>query len=381
MTGVTTQRPARFQLLDYLRFIAAAMVVVMHYTVNGIANGKVTSLSPNDWATPWAKYGYLGVSLFFIISGFVITKSAHGKTARQFAVGRAVRLYPAFWVALIFTSTLALFLANEKMEVTGKQIAANFTMLSTKLGQPLVDGAYWTLVYELQFYAMIFAFLFFGLSKRLNAWFPVWVLLMVVASVIRPDAAESLPGAGGYYFLFAAGALIAMIRDNGPRWHTVLPLVASWVMSLRFGMKEAGEFLENKGSDVSPIVVAVILTLFFLAVLSMCVPRVAGLQLPAAQPIGALTYPVYLLHAHFGYMMLDNFATDSTKWLVYPVLLVSLIALAQGLHWLVETGPRLAWWKRTFDQTLGALVDRVQPARWRTVDAPARSERPARVSD
>lgn len=371
MPPVTPARPAaRFQLLDYLRFLAAVMVVLMHYLVNGIANGKVTSLSPNEWAIGWAKYGYLGVSLFFLISGFVITKSAHGKSARQFVVGRAVRLYPAFWVALAFTSTIAWFLARgTSMEITPGQIAANLTMVATELGQPPVDGAYWTLVYELEFYLVVLMVLYVGQGRRLDWLFPAWILGMTVATLLSPSRAETTIWAGGYFFLFASGALIASIRDRGPSLSRVLPLALGWLMSVQFAMKEAGEFLEHKGIAISPAIAAVIITLFYLAVLSMCLPRVARLELPYSRSIGAMTYPVYLLHAHVGYIMLSRFATDSTKWIAYPLLIASLLLLAAGLHWLVETGPRLAWWRRMFDATIGAAVERIQPARWRADDS------------
>ena len=361
VTGVVHERPARFQLLDYLRFVAAAMVVLMHYLVNGIANGKVTSLSPNEWAIPWAKYGYLGVWLFFLISGFVITKSARGKTAREFVVSRAVRLYPAFWVALAFTSVVALLLANDQMAVDLHQIAVNTTMVPTELGESLVDGAYWTLVYELKFYLLILAFLFFGGGKWLDAFFPIWTVAMVALSIASPANAAIVTYGGGYFLLFACGALIASIRDFGPTWYRVIPLLLGWTMSVRFARNEASQFLAHKGTAVSPDVVAVILTLFFVAILAMCVPRIARLHLPHSRAIGALTYPVYLLHAHVGYMVLNHVATDSTKWLVYPTLIASLIALGAGLHWLVETGPRLEWWKGFFDRTAGALIERIQP--------------------
>ncbi|MEP9382523.1 acyltransferase [Nocardioides sp. KR10-350] len=355
-------RVGRFELLDYLRFVAAAMVVLMHYLVNGIAGGKVTSLSANDWAIPWAKYGYMGVSLFFLISGFVITKSSHGKTARQFAVGRAVRLYPSFWVALLFTSVVAMFFANDQMSVTVPQILVNATMIPGDLRVAPVDGVYWTLAYELKFYFLVFLFLFFGKGRWLDRFIPAWTVVMVAISVVSFHHSTTIPYAGGYYLLFAAGALIAHIRDHGPRWWTVVPLLGAYVMSVRFAMDEADQFLAHKGTALNADVVGVIMTVFFMAVASMCIPWVAALQLPHARSIGALTFPIYLLHAHFGYMMLNHFATDQNKWLVYPVLIAVLLSLAWLLHWAVETGPRMAWWKQLFDRTIGRFVGAVQPA-------------------
>ncbi|WP_164654758.1 acyltransferase family protein, partial [Pseudomonas viridiflava] len=93
----------RLELLDYGRFIAAIMAVLYHYTFNGIANGKLSSLSHIPELIEFTKYGYLGVELFFMISGYVIFYSARNRSAAQFAASRAIRLYPSYWFAVLFT--------------------------------------------------------------------------------------------------------------------------------------------------------------------------------------------------------------------------------------------------------------------------------------
>ena len=49
----------RLELLDYTRFIAVIMVVLFHYTFNGIVNGKIGSISHSPWLIEITKYGYL----------------------------------------------------------------------------------------------------------------------------------------------------------------------------------------------------------------------------------------------------------------------------------------------------------------------------------
>lgn len=81
----------RVEIIDYLRLFAAVSVVAFHYLYDGIVDGYVDGIR----LTPLAdvvRYGELGVDLFFMISGYVILASVAGKTARQFAVGRALRL-------------------------------------------------------------------------------------------------------------------------------------------------------------------------------------------------------------------------------------------------------------------------------------------------
>ena len=54
----------RLALLDYGRFFAVIIVVLFHYTFNGIANGKISSISHIPSVIAFTKYGYLGVELF-----------------------------------------------------------------------------------------------------------------------------------------------------------------------------------------------------------------------------------------------------------------------------------------------------------------------------
>jgi len=90
--------PTRFYEIDLLRFIAAISVVFYHYAFIGVTRPDYNPLV-FPALVPIAKYGYLGVELFFIISGYVVLLSAQGKTVRQFFVSRVTRLYPAYWVA------------------------------------------------------------------------------------------------------------------------------------------------------------------------------------------------------------------------------------------------------------------------------------------
>nr|WP_275554988.1 acyltransferase family protein [Mixta sp. Marseille-Q2659] len=69
----------RVELIDYLRLIAALGVILFHYTFNGIDNGKISSISQIPALTQFTKFGYLGVELFFMISGYVIFFSAKKK--------------------------------------------------------------------------------------------------------------------------------------------------------------------------------------------------------------------------------------------------------------------------------------------------------------
>jgi len=378
-SGIVSDRPPRYELLDCLRLLAAAMVVLFHYLVNGINDGKVATMSPNGWATAWAKYGFLGVSLFFLISGFVITLSARGRTARQFAVGRFLRLYPAFWIAVAFTATITVLIGAPKFHVSAKEFVLNLTMFPGMLGVPLVDGVYWTLLCEIEFYLLVMVVLFVGQGKRLEMVLAAWTILMVIASVISPAAAAAHPGTGGYFLLFGCGALIATIRDRGPVWWAVVPLLAGYAMCV-WNIAGHADLGGAPDLPLNHAVEVVILTAFFVAVASMCLNPVARLRLPGSAGAGALTYPLYLLHATFGYMVFDRFGSDSNKWLIYPLQIVIAVTLAWLLHLLVDRDPRRARMKNAIDATLGQIVERLQPKRWRRGEVEVLAPLEARIA-
>lgn len=126
----------RLELLDYGRFIAALGVVFFHYTYDAINKGRITSVTLDIPLGEISKYGYFGVHLFFMISGYVIFFSARNRTASQFLVSRATKLYPLFWIAILFTSTFVILSGGL---VTANQFLSNATMLPRMFGSELIE--------------------------------------------------------------------------------------------------------------------------------------------------------------------------------------------------------------------------------------------------
>ena len=94
----------RIYEMDVLRISGALVVIMYHYTFRGlILNGERIPLFPAIEVV--TKYGYLGIGLFFMISGFVILFSALNKSPLEFVISRIDRLYPVYWVAVSITAT------------------------------------------------------------------------------------------------------------------------------------------------------------------------------------------------------------------------------------------------------------------------------------
>lgn len=345
----------RLELLDYGRFLAAIIVILFHYTFNGIVNGKISSIEHSSAIIDFTKYGYLGVELFFMISGYVIFFSARAGSAAKFAVGRAIRLYPSYWFAVLFTSLFALQWGGDLMSVHPGQVLFNLSMLQSYFGVMHVDGVYWTLVYEITFYSAVLLFLLCGLQKHLDTIFICWPVLLLVAGLV---GGSKLPYLGGYYCYFAAGALFAVLRHDF-RWPAVLSLVLAYALCVDYSAGKAATLTAQKGIEFSSLTIGLIVTAFFAFFVCQNTNKGQSLQLPWSRTFGALTYPIYLIHAHFGYMAISQFATEDNKVVVYVLTLLAVVAVAFFMHRVIEQ--KLApLWKMLFNNVVGRPIDFVQ---------------------
>lgn len=253
------------------------------------------------------------------------------------------------------------------MNVDLPQFLANLTIVPKLLDQPLVDGVYWTLLYEVQFYFLVFLLILFRQGGRLEALMPAWAMLMFYLTMAAPELTSSAPYLGGYFIWFAGGAIIASIVQSGWSAYKVIGLLAAYLPISHF------ELTVETGLK----------TLIFVTLLVTLSPAVRGLRLPGSATAGALTYPLYLLHAHIGYILLDRFATEENKWVMYTLVFAFVVALAYALHRVVEKAPMSRrFWSGLFTATLGRAVDVLQrlvdlmlPAR--TTPVPAVGSEPA----
>ncbi|AKJ29902.1 acyltransferase family protein [Caldimonas brevitalea] len=333
----------RFHEIDLLRGIACAMVVAFHYLWRGQQADWLHGHAPG-WLAGAAQYGYLGVHLFFMISGFVIFMSAQGVSGRQFVASRAARLYPAFWVAAPLTALVAWSFGSTLFGVTLPQLAANMTMAPHWLGVEFVDGAYWSLAVELHFYIMVWAALVLGLLPRATWLLAGWLLLSTL-NAVRPIYPLEFWLNAKWAPFFAAGVCCYLIREHGPSlercglwlWSFCLALfyvaVAPW-------LKQAGA----EASVQSAVVSAALVSMFFgvFALIAFDRWRMAASRWTFWA--GALTYPVYLLHQNIGYLLIEAPGWQALGfWLRVTLTCAVIGVLAWALHRYVERplAPRL----------------------------------------
>jgi len=153
-----TGDPARFKTVDGLRGIAALAVVCYH--LNGAILETYGKWLPGPAA--WLlSHGYLGVDIFFVISGFVIAYSVRNAERSlgflgRFAVRRSIRLDPPYWAAIlveiaVLWAGLRWGLAEAPLPSV-RQFLSHFLYLQNILGYGDIINIFWTLCFEIQFY-------------------------------------------------------------------------------------------------------------------------------------------------------------------------------------------------------------------------------------
>jgi peptidoglycan/LPS O-acetylase OafA/YrhL len=290
---------SRVPEIDLLRFVAAAAVMIYHLTYRPIFGGVIDEQVFGGLQSI-SRFGYLGVELFFMISGFVILWSSSGRTAPEFVISRVARLYPSFWTCVLIT-TLAILLLDPVNAVPPGMLAANLTMIPSLLSVDYIDGVYWTLFVELKFYFLIFALLITGTMQWAERWLGIWLVLYVVCALGgAPHLLESLVMFGHGSF-FISGCILFLIRSGG-KGYRFAALGISCVLCMADAHAAQIDFMHVVDLTTTVTVMTAI-AFFHLAMLAVAlVPSL----LPASRSwyiLGSLTYPLYLLHSRISKMI------------------------------------------------------------------------------
>jgi peptidoglycan/LPS O-acetylase OafA/YrhL len=206
--------PSRLPELDALRGIAALLVVWIHVAevyvrLSPVVRERGTSLLD---VAEGLTVGLAGVLLFFMISGFVISKTLQGEPwagSRRFVLRRFWRLFPAYWLSIPL-GVVAISWANNRPQ-DAATVFANVTMMPTMLlGKQPVIGLYWTLEVELVFYAVCLGL--FLLKPVARAWVMV---AFAIGAVVLADRFK--PGTGRFLLIMMWGALFRFWYDDRGR--------------------------------------------------------------------------------------------------------------------------------------------------------------------
>lgn len=247
--------PSRLASVDALRGVAALWVFAYHLW-NVFAPGYSPQGSPADHkpladapagvlATyPVCAYGYTGVGLFFVLSGFCIHLPQARRFHRQgsdhleprtFFRRRFHRLYPAFAASLFLSAAGMAAMPAPLFQVAVCVLVNAFFLLAVRPDALGLNGVYWTLWYEVQFYLAYPLLL--KLCRRVGfggVAAGLLVMELLFTFVPTPDALKPIAPHFEWFFLrryfeWFLGLWLAERAAQGlhlPRWGSVSLAVA-----------------------------------------------------------------------------------------------------------------------------------------------------------
>jgi len=320
----------RFELLDSLRGFAAVWVFLhhLHHTLHEPDGG---------W---WlAAVGYLGVPMFFVISGYCVTSAARASIRRdespaRFLTRRALRVYPPYWAAVALSAAVGAAAGTDVLQL-GWSDWVNFLALTRghAAGGELpwhrylpLNPVFWTLAIEVQFYVVV------GLALLARRWFYLALAAVTAASLpfLINEAAYRSGSFLPHWPFFALGAGVCALVEFG--WKTGQRRA---LIGVALAVMIASATTVPTSPDGSPAMVLgefAFAAAFALAVWAAYPGRDAAGPLPlAGRWLGAVSYSIYLTHVP-----------------LLPVLLAAAAGFTAGRDWLaaalvVPAGCLLAW--------------------------------------
>jgi peptidoglycan/LPS O-acetylase OafA/YrhL len=308
----------RIEQIDVLRGIAALVVLLFHYGT------RYNAMFPekSGWMPLNIFWGSYGVHLFFIVSGFVIFMTLErSQTRMDFIISRISRLYPVYWAAVLFTIVFDLAFPDLGFTPHPVQIAINMTMLHDFVRVDAVDGSYWSLTFELGFYA----FMLFMFGRKFLKRPAIIAVFWSVASILFhywpgffPGGLHYIAVTHKYGHLFATGVAFYWLYSRGvsKSFHDLcliaVILAAPAVQYLHSGMIGFWAVLAS-------IVLMTAATRHWLSWITN----------PVTLWLGSISYPLYLIHEHAGWHLLSlqqHYGVNAYAALVFTVSFMLIVA-------------------------------------------------------
>ena len=202
----SNQRGETFASVQVARAIAATVVVFHHLEWAVGPTSAVVKSTPE-----WLSFGYAGVDIFFVISGFIIALvvSQGSNSPRTFILRRANRILPMYWAFTIAWIVLA-WAGTHEAPTASKLIASMLVLPQRDL--PIL-GVGWSLEHEFIFYGLVAILLF---AKRLSLLVPVLCALTIGAFGLQIVSTGNPPWDlhlfSPYWFDFLLGVALFKLR-------------------------------------------------------------------------------------------------------------------------------------------------------------------------
>lgn len=305
-----------------MRGIASLMVCFFH-----LSYGDNTYLPDSSIIKQTGKWGWTGVEIFFIISGFVIPYSMYIKNYSYRDMGsffkkRIIRIEPPYLISIVmvlvlgYISSLMPFYGGKPFEIDWLNVLGHVAYLNVFTGAKWLQDVYWTLAVEFQYYVLVAVSYSLLVSKKRYARLSFYAVFMLSLLLSR-----LLPF---FIFSFATYFMLGILLFQ--LYTSIIPAIEFWILLVC----TIGLSFHFNGPELTGISIVTI-------ILITLVKRVH----PFFIFLGTISYSLYLVHIPLGgrfmsiaLKLLPNSVTIK-ELLVFAGIIVSIV-MAWGYYVLVE---------------------------------------------
>lgn len=203
--------PKQVLSIQFLRFVAAFMVVVHHAQIALVDHGLAGPAIAN--AAHMTDLGAAGVHVFFVISGFIMVLTTHAAepgsaTAWEFLVRRFLRIYPFYILCCLLYLVIFALLGNPNTLSFPELMLAMALVPGHSYG---IIGPGWTLAYEIYFYICFAVGLLLAGRRGLLAVSVYFIICVFLGTIAGIEQSWLAILTNPLLFEFLLGAWIAML--------------------------------------------------------------------------------------------------------------------------------------------------------------------------
>ena len=297
-----------------IRGIAALIVALFHFTKG--------YMDDNYWLSyAIIHYGWIGVEIFFVVSGFVIPYSILGKPYRlknygEFMIKRIVRIHPAYLMSiglvilLNYLSTLSPMYNGDPFSVSIKNLLSNVFYIVDFTSSSWLNPVYWTLAIEFQYYVIIGILLAFW-NRGSKIIILITTILLLLTSLIHFEYVRFLK----YTDIFVIGIIVAFYKKNYINGKMLLlcQLIVSVII------------LYNHGLSIATLVLICSIVIAFFSY---------SLKHTVFLFLGNISYSLYLVHIPVGGRLINLTKRLDLSPLLQSLCIIGALAISIVVSWL-----------------------------------------------
>jgi len=330
----TMPKSQRNLTIDMYRGIAVILVTSFHLFLWSNANG-VSSTFGFD-LIGFAGNGWVGVGIFFVLSGYCMSMSTSRMLAKNFPVGtikiyfikRFLRISPPYYFSMVFWFLLINYLGVTNKSTNAQDIITHITY-THNLSQDTffsISGVYWSLAVEMQFYFLLPFFFYLFKNRKLTTTLLIISFLSCVLTNLIASSVVVRWSLFNYLYLFILGWFVFQNKK-------VISNALNRFRQLIFFAFVLVIFYKGNGYDNTFKVYEIITSTLFSLVLALSSTTRSYTTLPVQflSFIGRCSFSIYLYNYIF-------WIFDREKYTLFGTLFIFTFVIAFGMlmYWLVE---------------------------------------------